>query len=258
MKITTQTIARAKGERNVVAVTAYDAVIARYADNAGVDLILVGDSVGTTQLGFETTVPVTLDMILHHAAAVARAKPNALLVADIPFGVAHEDFGALIAACRRLMQEAGVEAIKVEGGSLMAPKVERLVQAGIPVLGHIGLLPQQFHKLGGYRKFGRTDEEKNILIEDALALDKAGVFAVVCEMVDGVAAGAIASQLSVPLIGIGSGPHCDGQILVSNDLIGMNTGYVPSFSKQYAQVGAIIEKAFEGYADEVRSGVFPE
>ena len=242
----------------MVATTAYDAVIALYADNAGVDLILVGDSVGTTQLGFETTVPVTLEMILHHAAAVARAKPNALLVADIPFALAHDEFTVLLEASRRLMQESGVEAIKVEGGSIMAPKVEKLVNAGIPVLGHIGLLPQQFHKLGGYRKFGHTDEEKNILIEDAVALEKAGTFAVICEMVDGLAAGAIAAQVSIPLIGIGSGPHCDGQILVSNDLLGMNTGYVPGFTKQYAQVGSTIEQAFSNYADEVRSGVFPE
>lgn len=256
-KITTQTISLLKGERPVVAVTAYDTVMACLADEAGVDLILVGDSVGTTQLGFDTTVPVTLDMMVHHAAAVARAKPGALLVADVPFAIAHDEFSNLLDACRRLMQEAGVEAVKIEGGADIAPKVERLVRAGIPVLGHIGLLPQNFHQLGGYRKFGRSDSEKSVLVDDALALEKAGCFAVLCEMIDGTAAGTIASELKVPLIGIGSGPHCDGQILVCNDLLGLNTGYVPSFVKQYAQLGDEVRTAFAHYAEDVRNRKFP-
>lgn len=258
MKTTTQTIVQSKGERPLVAVTAYDAVIARYADQAGVDLILVGDSVGTTQLGFENTVPVTLDMMCHHTAAAARAQADALLVADVPFGIAHDDFSVLLSACRRLLQEAGAEAVKLEGGAAMASAAARLVEAGIPVLGHIGLLPQQFHRLGGYRKFGRSEEEKAVLVEDALSLQKAGAFAVVCEMIDGTVAGVISSQLDVPLIGIGSGPHCDGQILVCNDLLGLNTGYVPGFVKQYVDLGAQAQKAFSNYADEVRSGRFPE
>lgn len=256
-KITTQTISLLKGKRPVVAVTAYDAVMARYADEAWVDFILVGDSVGTTQLGFETTVPVTMDMMLHHTAAVTRAKPNALVVADIPFGVAHGDFSDLLNACVRLMQEAGAEAVKIEGGASMAPTVERLIRAGIPVLAHIGLLPQQFHQLGGYRKFGRSEAEKVILVDDALALEKVGCFAVLCEMVDGTVAGAIAQALDVPLIGIGSGPHCDGQILVSNDLLGMTTGYVPTFVKRYAQLGDQMRGAFAEYAEEVKSRKFP-
>ena len=256
-KITTQTISLLKGERPVVAVTAYDTQMARYADEAGVDLILVGDSVGTTQLGFQTTVPVTLEMMLHHTAAVARATPGALLVADVPFAVAHDDFPVLLRACRRLMQEAGAEAVKIAGGALMAPKIKRLVQAGIPVLGHIGLLPQNFHQLGGYRKFGCSDGEKSVLVEDALALEQAGCFALICEMTEGTVAGAIASQLKVPLIGIGSGPHCDGQILVCNDLLGMNTGYVPSFVRQYAQLGNDARLAFANYAEDVRNQKFP-
>ncbi len=258
VKITTQTILRAKSQRPLVAVTAYDAVMGRYADAAGVDLILVGDSVGTTQLGFDSTVPVTLDMMCHHTAAVARAKPNALLVADVPFGVAHGAFETLLAACCRLLQEAGAEAVKIEGGAAMAPTIARLTQAGVPVLGHIGLLPQQFHQLGGYRKFGRSEEEKSLLLDDALALEAAGVFAVICEMIDGTAAGTIASQLAVPLIGIGSGPHCDGQILVCNDLLGLTTGYVPGFVKKYAELGAQAQAAFSAYAAEVREGKFPE
>lgn len=256
-KITTQTISLLKGERPVVAVTAYDTAMARFADEAGVDLILVGDSVGTTQLGFETTVPVTLDMMVHHTAAVARAKPGALLVADVPFGVAHNKFSKLLDACRRLMQEAGAEAVKIEGGVSLAPKIKRLVRAGVPVLGHIGLLPQNFHQLGGYRKFGRSDAEKSLLVDDALALEKAGCFAVICEMIDGTVAGTIASDLKIPLIGIGSGPHCDGQILVCNDLLGMHTGYVPSFVRQYAQLGEEARKGFANFAEDVRNRKFP-
>lgn len=257
MRITTQTISLLKGERPIVAVTAYDAVMASYADEAGVDLILVGDSVGTTQLGFETTVPVTMEMMLHHTAAVTRAKPGALVVADIPFAVAHDDFTVLLNACRRLMQEGGAEAVKIEGGASMAPAVKRLTQAGIPVLGHIGLLPQNYHQLGGYRKFGRSDAEKSRLLDDALALESADCFAVLCEMIDGTVAGTIAGELKVPLIGIGSGPHCDGQILVSNDLLGLNTGYIPSFVKQYAQLGDEARSAFANYAEDVRNRKFP-
>jgi len=257
VKITTQTISLLKGERPVVAVTAYDSVMAGFADEAGVDLILVGDSVGTTQLGYETTVPVTLEMMLHHAAAVARSKPGALVVADVPFGVAHDEFSKLLDACRRLMQEGGVEAVKIEGDATMAPKMERLVRAGIPVLGHIGLLPQNYHQLGGYRKFGRSDVEKSQLLDDALAFEAAGCFAVLCEMIDGTVAGSIANELKVPLIGIGSGPHCDGQILVSNDMLGMNSGYVPSFVQEYAQLGNEARSAFANYAEDVRNRKFP-
>lgn len=257
-RMSTQTIARLKGERPIVAVTAYDAPMARYADEAGIDLILVGDSVGTTQLGFESTVPVTLDMMLHHTAAVTRAKPQALVVSDIPFAIAHGEFTELLHACRRLMQEAGAEAVKIEGGIHMAPTIERLTRAGIPVLSHIGLLPQQFYQIGSYRKFGRSEAEKARLVDDALALEKAGCFAVLCEMVDGTVAGVIAQQLTVPLIGIGSGPHCDGQILVINDLLGITIGHVPSFVKQYADLGDQVKAALVTYAKEVKKRDFPE
>jgi 3-methyl-2-oxobutanoate hydroxymethyltransferase len=257
MKITTQTISLLKGERPVVAVTAYDAVMARYADEAGVDLILVGDSVGTTQLGFKTTVPVTLDMMVHHAAAVTRAKPEALVVADVPFAIAHDEFSKLLEASRRLMQEGGVEAVKIEGDADMAPKVDRLVRAGVPVIAHVGLLPQNYYQLGGYRKFGHNDAEKSQLLNDALAFEEAGCFAVLCELIDSTVAGAIANEIKVPLIGIGSGPHCDGQILVSNDMLGLNAGYVPSFVREYAGLGNEARAAFANYAEDVRKRKFP-
>lgn len=257
MSITTQTILRLKGERPIVAVTAYDAVMAGYADAAGVDLILVGDSVGTTQLGYDSTVPVTLDMMVHHTAAVCRSKPKALVVADVPFAVAHDDFSVVLSACVRLMQEAGAQAVKIEGDASMAPTLARLTRAGIPVLGHIGLLPQNFHQLGGYRKFGRDQAEQACLLEDALAFEASNCFAVLCEMTDGATAGNIATKLRVPLIGIGSGVQCDGQILVTNDMLGLNAGYVPSFVKQYAKLGEEARKAFAAYASDVRNRKFP-
>lgn len=257
MKTTTQTILRLKGERPIVAVTAYDTIVAHYANQAEVDLILVGDSVGTTQLGFETTIPVTLDMMLHHTAAVARAKPNALVVADIPFAVAHGKFSDLLSACVRLMQESGAEAVKIEGNAKMAPAIKRLIQAGIPVLAHIGLLPQQFHCMGGYRKFGRTEAEKVILVEDALALEKTGCFALLCEMVEDAVAGVLAQELNAPLIGIGSGPHCDGQILVCNDLLGLTIGKAPSFVKEYTQLGEEMKQAFASFSNDVRKERYP-
>ena len=246
-----------KRERPIVAVTAYDMVLAHYADQAGVDLILVGDSVGTTHLGFETTIPVTLGMMLHHTAAVARTRPSALIVADIPFAVAHGKFSHLLDACMRLMQEAGAEAVKIECDASMAPVIEKLIRAGVPVIAHIGLLPQQFHRMGGYRKFGYTEAEKAILVEDALALEQAGCFALLCEMVEDAVAGVIAQELNAPLIGIGSGHHCDGQILVSHDLLGLTVGKVPSFVKQYARLGEDMKQAFVDFSKDVRNNRYP-
>jgi 3-methyl-2-oxobutanoate hydroxymethyltransferase len=251
------TVRSLKGTRPIVAVTAYDTVMARLADAAGVDLILVGDSVGTVQLGFETTVPVRLEMMLHHTAAVARARVNALVVADIPFAVAHDSFSRLLNAGRELMQTAGAEAIKIEGGAHMAAKIERLTQAGIPVLGHIGLLPQNYHQLGGYRKFGLSEPEKLQLQADAEALQEAGCFALVCEMIDASLAGSIAQSLQIPLIGIGSGPRCDGQILVSNDLLGLTTQKVPPFVKKYTNLADQATKALKAYVTEVHEQKFP-
>ncbi|MGC6455843.1 MAG: 3-methyl-2-oxobutanoate hydroxymethyltransferase [Coraliomargaritaceae bacterium] len=257
MSISTKDIRDLKGQRPIVATTAYDSVMAHHADNAGVDFILVGDSVGTTQLGFSTTVPVTLEMMLHHTAAVARAQPNALLVADLPFALARGSFDLLLEAACRLVQEGGAEAIKIEGDASLAPDLKRLVAAGIPVMGHIGLLPQHFHQLGGYRTFGRSESEKQTLLEDALALESSGCFAILCEMTDSMFCGTLSSELKVPLIGIGSGPHCDGQILVSNDMLGLGAGQVPGFVKQYASLGQQIESAFSVYAEEVRNRRFP-
>jgi 3-methyl-2-oxobutanoate hydroxymethyltransferase len=256
VKMTTQTLRALKGQRPIVCVTAYDTPMARCADAAGVDLILIGDSVGNNVLGFPSTVPVTLNMMAHHAAAVARAKPQALVVADLPFGDAHLEPGDVIKACRRLIQEGGAEAVKIEGGLPLAPLIERLVLAGIPVMGHIGLQPQQVNVLGGYRRFGQRVPEADALRADVEALEGAGVFGLVLEMIDAKLAGELTRMARTPTIGIGSGPDCDGQILVANDLLGMNER-VPSFVKQYANLREATVEALAAYAAEVREKKFP-
>ena len=257
VKINTQHIRSLKGKQPVTALAVYDATSAALASEAGVDLLLVGDSMGNVILGFPNTLPVTLDMILHHTAAVARAKPASLVVSDIPFTEAHRDADILLAAAARCLQEAGAEAVKIEGGVTMADKIRRLTAAGVPVLAHIGLLPQQIYQMGGYRRFGKTPEERESLLADARAVTAAGAFAVVAEMVDHETAGVIARDIPVPLIGIGSGPHCDGQILVGQDVLGLTPGKTPAFVKAYARLGEEVKTAFSNYVREVRERKFP-
>lgn len=258
MKTTTHTLRKLKGQRPIVAATVYDAPTARYASDAGVDVLLIGDSMGNTILGFDNTVPVTLDMICHHTAAVARAKPASLIAADVPFAEAHYDFERVLRACQRLMQEAGAEAVKIEGGAALAPMVAKLVEAGVPVWGHIGLKPQQVHALGRYRKFGTSSAEAESLMADALALERAGVFSVLIEMVDPGVARSLSEALKVPVVGIGAGPHCDGQILVCTDLLGLSPGYVPGFARKFADAGEQYRNGFAAYAEAVRQKKFPE
>lgn len=257
MKTTTHTLRKLKGQRPIVAVTAYDTITARYANEAGVDVILVGDSVGNTMLGFDTTVPVTLDMMVHHTAAVARAKTNALVAADVPFAEAHFGFERVLEACQRLVQQGGAEAVKIEGGAALAPQIERLVDAGIPVWGHIGLRPQQVHALGRYKKFGGNEAEVESILADAVALEKAGVFALLVEMIEPSLAKKLTERTGVPVIGIGAGPDCDGQILVCTDLLGMTPGYVPSFAKAFAHAGEQFKQGFAAYTEAVRGRKFP-
>ena len=256
MKKTTKTILKKKGVEKIAMITAYDAMFAKLADSADTDIILVGDSVGNAVLGFESTVPVTLDMMIHHTSAVARAKPNALILADLPFAYAHYSFDKLLDTCKRLVQEGGADAIKIEGGAEIADKIAKLTRAGIAVMGHIGLEPQQVLKLGGYRKFGKSEEEKQKIFDDAKALENAGVFALLMEMTDADCASQITKSVSVPTIGIGSGSDCDGQVLVCADILGL-TENPPSFVKQYAKIGKEIVDAYSQYVAEVRNGQFP-
>ena len=227
VKPTVRHLAELKGKKPIVGLTAYDAIMGKLISDAEVDFILVGDSVGTTLLGHETTIPVTIEDMVRHTSAVRRSDPGCLLVADLPFGEASLSFDRLLESCRRLMQEGGADAVKLEGGRDLADDVEKLVATGIPVLGHIGLLPQTVKAIGGYRRFGADRDEAESLYTDAISLEEAGCFAIIAEMVEGKVAAELANQITPPLVGIGSGPDCDGQILVTTDLLGTSPDFIP-------------------------------
>jgi 3-methyl-2-oxobutanoate hydroxymethyltransferase len=248
---------KARGEK-IVMVTAYDAPSARLADAAGVDLILVGDSAAMVVLGHESTVPATVDELLMLTRAVTRGAKRPLVVADLPFGSFQvSDQGALENAIR-FVKEAGAEAVKLEGGVAMASRVRAIVDAGIPVMGHIGLTPQSATALGGFKAQGRTAAKARQLVEDALALEAAGCFAIVLEAVPAQVAARVTAALAVPTIGIGAGVDCDGQVLVWHDMLGLYEGRAPRFVKRYADLAPTITAALATYADEVRGRRFPE
>jgi 3-methyl-2-oxobutanoate hydroxymethyltransferase len=246
-----------RGER-IVMLTAYDATMARLFDRAGIDMLLVGDSLGQVILGLDTTIPVTLDAIVHHAQAVSRAASRALVVADMPFLTYQISIEQAMCNAARLFQEGGAAAVKIEGGRPVAETVRRLTAAGLPVMGHLGLTPQHVHRLGGMRRQARDDEAAAELMCDALALEEAGAFAIVLEAIPDSVASAVTSRLKIPTIGIGAGPHCDGQVLVSYDMLGLFDTFVPKFVKQYAQVGESIVSATRSFADDVRRGTYPQ
>ena len=251
-------VRKLKGKRPIVALTAYDAPMAKLVSNAGVDFLLVGDSVGTTMLGCNSTVRGTLDAMVHHTAAVRRGNPDCLILADLPFGEASLSFDRLLEACRRLMQEGGADGVKIEGGKDVADDIERLIATGIPVMGHVGLLPQTVKVIGGYRKFANDKEEAQDIFTDAIALEEAGCFAIVCEMIHEEVAAELTRHLEIPTIGIGSGSGCDGQILVTTDVLGLTPGNVPSFVKPYAQLATEAGKALGRFVNDVREGRYPK
>jgi 3-methyl-2-oxobutanoate hydroxymethyltransferase len=248
---------KARGER-IVMLTAYDATMARILDRAGIDVLLVGDSLGQVILGLDTTIPVTLDAVIHHTRAVTRGTSRALVVADMPILTYQVSAEEALRNAARLFQEGGAAAVKLEGGRSVADAVRRLTAAGLPVMGHVGLTPQHVHRLGGMRQQAREEEAAQELIRDALALEDAGAFAVVVEAVPDAVAEAVTSRLMIPTIGIGAGPHCDGQVLVSYDMLGLFDTFVPKFVRQYAQLGELLFDATRNYADDVREGVYPQ
>jgi 3-methyl-2-oxobutanoate hydroxymethyltransferase len=253
------TLRRLKEEvRKIVVVTAYDAITARWSNAAEVDVILVGDSLGNTALGHRDTIPVTLDVMVHHCAAVARAVQRPLLVGDLPFMTYKTSSEQAMASAARMVQEGGMEAVKLEGGAEIAPTVTRLVEAGIPVMAHIGLLPQSVHQLGGYRRQGVEEAAADKLCDDARALEAAGAFAVILELMPGALARRITGALTIPTIGIGAGPDCDGQVLVLSDLLGMFPEPGPAFARPFANLWQTATAALENFAAEVRGGRFPE
>ncbi len=243
------------GER-IVCVTAYDYPTARLVDAAGIPVALVGDSLGNVVLGHDSTIPVTLDDMARHTQAVARGCERALVVADLPFMTYNVSVESSMRNAARLLQEGGAQAVKLEGGRTVAGTVRRLTESGIPVMGHIGLTPQSVHQLGGYRVQGRTAVEARRLLDDALALEDAGAFAVVIESAPGELAQLITGRLTIPTIGIGAGPHCDGQVQVLHDILGFGRG-IPRHAKQYASLNDVIAGALRQYAAEVADGSFP-
>jgi 3-methyl-2-oxobutanoate hydroxymethyltransferase len=244
-----------KGNRKIVMVTSYDYPTARLVDEAGVDSILVGDSLGMVVLGYDSTLPVTMDDMMRHVAAVARARPCALVVADMPF-MSYEPSSRDAVVNAGALVRAGAEAVKLEGGSEIVDRVKAIVSSGIPVVGHVGMTPQKVNRLGGYRRMGKTESEERILIEDAKALEEAGAFAIVIEFTKAEVAKRITEALTIPTICIGAGPHCDGQVLVIHDILGLSP-FIPPFAKKYVDLSSIIRDAVKAYAEEVRSGAFP-
>lgn len=256
-KVTTASLRRMGSEgQKIVVLTAYDHTFATLLDEAGVDVLLVGDSVATVVQGEDTTVPVTLDEMVYHSKLVARAARRALVVADLPFLSYQISEEEALRNAGRLMKEARVEAVKLEGGAPVADCVRRLTDAGIPVMGHLGLTPQSIHAFGGYAVRGRAEEGERLL-EDARCLVEAGIFALVLEKIPADLAARVTAEISVPTIGIGAGPHCSGQVLVSYDMLGLFERFRPRFVRRYAELGDTIRDAARRFGDDVRAGSFP-
>ena len=257
-RVTVRSLAdrKRRGERTTM-LTAYDFAFARIFDAAGIDLILVGDSLGNVVQGCDTTLPVTLDEVIYHTRLVARGLSRAMLIGDMPFGsyqVGPED---AVRAAIRLVKEGGAQAVKLEGGRNVVAAIERIVSAEIPVMGHVGLTPQAVNRMGGFRVQGRGEQGRARVIADALAVEAAGAFAVVLEGVPASLAAEITTRLAIPTIGIGAGIDCDGQVLVMHDLLGLSDS-TPSFAKQYASLGSLASQAARAYADDVLNGKFPD
>jgi len=257
MKQTVAGIRKLKGERKIAVLTAYDWLSARYVDEAGIPVVLVGDSLANTVLGYETTLPVTMDEMVHHTAAVSRGVKEALIVADMPFMSYQGTLEHALENAGRFIKEGRADAVKIEGGAMRADLIEKLIANGVPVLGHLGLLPQSV-KETGFKMQGRTEDAARKLMDDARALEQAGVFAIVLECVPAELAQKITAALTVPTIGIGAGPHCDGQVLVFTDVLGLGHGHVPGFVKKFADLKPQIQSALAAYKKEVEESSFPE
>ena len=257
-KVTKTTLLKMKkkGEK-VAAITSYDYLSTRLIDDTGIDFILVGDSLGMVVMGYENTLPVTMEEIIHHLKAVTRARPRAIVVGDMPFMSYQASVEDAVRNAGRLVKEGGAQSVKLEGGERYVPVIEAIVQASIPVVGHLGLTPQSLHEFGGYRIQGKTDEAAERLISDAKALEKAGCFAVVLEGIPWQLAKRTTEEISIVTIGIGAGPHCDGQVLVIQDMLGIYDEPLPKFVKMYEELGEKIRGAVSEYVKDVKEGRFP-
>jgi 3-methyl-2-oxobutanoate hydroxymethyltransferase len=257
-KITTLTLLKMKqsGEK-ISMITAYDYSFAGIMDAAGIDVILVGDSASNVMAGHETTVPITLDQMIYHAQSVIRAVHRCLVVVDLPFGTYQSNSDNAIASAIRIMKESGAHSVKMEGGEEISDSIRKIVQAGIPVMGHLGLTPQSIYKFGTYQLRAKEETEANKLKEDALALQQAGCFAIVLEKIPATLAKEVSESLTIPTIGIGAGPDCDGQVLVMHDMLGINTEFKPRFLRVYLNLHEQITSAVQQYIGDVKSGSFP-
>ncbi len=257
-RVTTHTLAEMKeaGEK-IAMLTAYDFTMARILDRSGVDVLLVGDSASNVMAGHETTLPITLDQIIYHASSVVRAVQRALVVVDLPFGSYQGNSKEALQSTIRIMKEAGAHAVKLEGGREVVESVVRILTAGVPVMGHLGLTPQSIYKFGTYSVRAREEQEAERLLEDALALQEAGCFGLVLEKIPSKLAQKVASTLSIPVIGIGAGSGVDGQVLVMHDMLGLNSEFSPRFLRRYLQLDGLVTEAVQAYIRDVRSGDFP-
>jgi len=257
-KVTVRQIIKMKQDGvKIPVLTAYGYSMAQIVDDARIPVILVGDSVGMVEAGYDNTLPVTVEEIIYHTRSVARGRKGALVVADMPFLSYQVSLDEARRNAGRIVKEGGAEAVKLEGGVAVAATIEAIVAMDIPVMGHVGLTPQSIHRMGGYRVQGKGESEGKRIIEDALAVEKAGAFAIVIEGVPASLAGEITAALSIPTIGIGAGPHCDGQVLVLHDLLGLFPDMAPAFVKRYAEVGKLISSAVKEYREDVETGRFP-
>lgn len=258
VRVTTLTLRelKEKGEK-ISMLTAYDYSLGKIVDTSGIEVILVGDSASNVMAGHETTLPITLDQMIYHATAVVKAAKRALVVVDIPFGSYQGSSSEALKSAIRIMKESGAHAVKMEGGKEIKESVMRVLSAGVPVMGHLGLMPQSIYKFGTYTVRAKEEEEAEKLIEDALELEKCGCFAIVLEKIPALLAKAVSTELRIPVIGIGAGPYTDGQVLVMHDVLGINKDFNPRFLRRYADLNTIISEAIKNYINDIKSGSFP-
>jgi 3-methyl-2-oxobutanoate hydroxymethyltransferase len=255
-KLTVKYISALKGKRKIAVLTAYDFPTAKFVDEAGLDIVLVGDSVGMVCLGYESTLPVTMEDMLHHVGAAGRAVKHALLVADMPYGT-YRNVGSAVKNARALVREGGADAVKLEGGRDVLSVVKAIVRTGIPVMGHLGMLPQSIKEVGGYKVMGKTKEEADRILDEAVELERAGVFSIVLECVPVSLAARVTKRIKIPTIGIGAGPDTDGQVLVFHDVLGLESPVSPRFVRRYADLSTVIRKALNQYRNDVLGEKFP-
>ncbi len=257
-RVTIKVLEQMKSEGEKISMlTAYDYTFAKIIDEAGIDIILVGDSASNVMAGHETTLPITLDQMIYHASSVIRAVRRALVVVDLPFGTYQADSKEALKSAIRIMKESGAHAVKLEGGHLAKESIERIIQAGIPVMGHLGLTPQSIYKFGTYTVRAKDDGEAKILIDDSKMLEKIGCFSIVLEKIPNVLAKKVAQNLKLPIIGIGAGSNVDGQVLVSHDMLGMNKDFSPRFLRRYLDLDTLVSNAVKKYSSDIKSGSFP-